>query len=162
MVVTYPLISKFSSPSTNYLVIVPSAPITISITVTIMFLSFFISLIRSRYLSLFPPSFNFTVRSARTVTPSIRRVLFFCWLSLGLVVWLRLGNLFIIQNPWEVCASHSPGQILCCPYSLIAISFTFPSGSLSPPSRVLFFCANLRHSLIMWLIVSSLFPYNLH
>ena len=47
-------ISKSYSPFTNLLGIVPSAPITISITVTIMFHSFFFSsLAMSTYLSLF-------------------------------------------------------------------------------------------------------------
>ena len=50
MVSTYPLISKFSSPFINPLGIVP---ITIGITVTFMFHSFFSSLARSIYLSLF-------------------------------------------------------------------------------------------------------------
>ena len=33
-------------------------------------------------------------------------------LSLGLVVWLRLGDPFESQNPREFCASHFPGRIL--------------------------------------------------
>ena len=41
MVSTHPLISKLSCPHTNPLVTVPSAPITIGITVTFMFYSFF-------------------------------------------------------------------------------------------------------------------------
>ena len=41
---TRPLISKSSSPSTNNLVTVPRAPITIGVTVTFMFHSFFNSL----------------------------------------------------------------------------------------------------------------------
>ena len=48
---THSLISKFSSPCTNLLVTVLSTPITIGITVTSMFQSFFISLTRCRYLS---------------------------------------------------------------------------------------------------------------
>ena len=53
MVSTCPLISKSSNPFTNPLEIVPNAPITNGITVTFMFHSFFCSLARSRYLSLF-------------------------------------------------------------------------------------------------------------
>ena len=53
MVPTRPLISKPSSPSANPLVTVPSASITIGITVTFMLHSFFVSWARSRYLSLF-------------------------------------------------------------------------------------------------------------
>ena len=47
MVSARPLISKSSIPSTSSLGTVPSAPITISITVTLMFHSFFCSLARS-------------------------------------------------------------------------------------------------------------------
>ena len=57
MVSTYSLISKSSSPCTNTLVNVPSVPITIDITVTFMFHSFFSSLKRPRHLSLFSLSF---------------------------------------------------------------------------------------------------------
>ena len=35
--------------------------------------------------------------------------LFFFLLFLGLVVWPRLGDQFVFQNPWVVCASHSQG-----------------------------------------------------
>ena len=57
MVSACPLISKFSSPFTNLLGIVPSARITIGITVTFMF-HVFSSLTRSWYLSIFSFSFN--------------------------------------------------------------------------------------------------------
>ena len=53
MVSTWPPSSKSSSPFNNVLVTVPKAPITIGIFVTFMFLSFFNSLTRSRYLSFF-------------------------------------------------------------------------------------------------------------
>ena len=71
------LISKLSCPFTNPLGIVPRAPITFGIIVTFMFYSFFSSLDRSRYLSLFSPSFNFTLWSAGTAKSTIRLVLFF-------------------------------------------------------------------------------------
>ena len=89
MVSTRPLISKSSSPCTNPLVPVPSASITTGITVTLMFHSYFSSLARSRYSSLFSLPFSFTRCSAGTVKSTIQQVLFFL-LSLGLVVWLRL------------------------------------------------------------------------
>ena len=44
-------------------------------------------------------------------------LIFFCWLSLGLVVWPRLCDLFVSQNPREVYASHSPGWIPSCSYT---------------------------------------------
>ena len=118
---TRPLISKFSRLFINPSVTVLSKLITAGITVTFMFHSlfvcfllllffFFSSLAKSRYLSLFSLSFSFTLWSAGTVLIS-------CWLSLGLVVWLRLGDPFVSQNPIEVCASQPPGRILGCKYT---------------------------------------------
>ena len=85
MVSTSPLISKSSSSLINLLVTVPRAPITIGIRVHV----FFYSLAKSRYVSLFLLSFNFSQWSAGTAKSTIRQVLFF------LVVWARLGDLFI-------------------------------------------------------------------
>ena len=90
MVSTRPLISTSFSPCTNFLVTVPSVPITFGITVIFMFHNFFGSLARSWYLSLFSPSFSFTQLSAGTTKSTIRHVLKFCWLSLGLVAWPSL------------------------------------------------------------------------
>ena len=59
MVSTRSPTSKSSRPFNNPLVTMPKAPITISIIVTFMFHSFFNSLARSRYLSLFSHSFSF-------------------------------------------------------------------------------------------------------
>ena len=56
-----PLISQSYSPFTNRLGIILSVQITISITVTFMFHSFFNSPVRSRYLSLFSPSLKSTL-----------------------------------------------------------------------------------------------------
>ena len=59
----------------------PRAPITIAIIVTFMFHCFFFnSRARSRYLSLFIHSFNFTLWSAGTTKSTILQVLSFCWL----------------------------------------------------------------------------------
>ena len=57
MVSTRPSISNPSRPLTKPLRIVPRAPITIEITVTLMFHSFFSRLARYKYLSMFPFSF---------------------------------------------------------------------------------------------------------
>ena len=59
---------------------------------------------------------------------------------------------------------HFLGQVLGCAYTICSYGqisqwITLPTQSC----LVLYsFCANLLHSLIMWLIVSSLPPYSLH
>ena len=68
---TRPLISKSSSPCTNHLLTVPRKPITIGIIATFIFHSFFNSQARSRFLSFFSYSFNFTLWSARTAKSTI-------------------------------------------------------------------------------------------
>ena len=96
------------------------------------------SLVTSKYLSLFSLSFYFTLWSAETVKSNIRQVLFFffCWLSLRLVDWPRLGDLFVSQNPRKLCVCQSPEQILSyayitCAYGQIKISQWIPL----PPSH---------------------------
>ena len=162
MVSTRPLISK---SCTNPLVIVPKAPITIGITVSFVFHSFFSSLARSWYLSFFWLSFNFTLWSAGTAKFTIRQVffllfLFFYWLSLGLVVRPRFGDLFVSQNPFSLTDSglYIYHLFVWSNFNFLHISLWI---NLSTQSSLVFysFCANLLHSL-MWLIVS--FLYNLH
>ena len=91
MVSTRPLISKISCPYTNPLVTVPRAPITIGITVTFMFHSFFNSLTRPRYLTFFSLSFSFTQWSAGTAKSTIQQVLFL------LLIITRAGGLAEIR-----------------------------------------------------------------
>ena len=66
------LISNSSSSLTNPLVTLSSAQITNGITVTFMFHIFSSFLTRSRFLSLFSSSFNFTLGSAETAKSTIR------------------------------------------------------------------------------------------
>ena len=62
MISTHPVNSKSPSTYTNTLVTIQRTPITICITITFMFQSFFFnSLARSRYLFSFLLSFNFTL-----------------------------------------------------------------------------------------------------
>ena len=77
---TRPPTSKSSSPFNNPLVTVPKAPITIGIIVTFMLHSFFNSLARSRYLSLFSHSFSFILWLARTAKSTILQIFFFLFL----------------------------------------------------------------------------------
>ena len=96
MVSTRPPTSKSSRPFSNPLVTVPKAQITIGIMVTLMFHSFFNSLARLRYLSLFSRSFSFILWSAGTAKSTILQILlFFCWLLLGLVFWPRFSDIYI-------------------------------------------------------------------
>ena len=76
MVSTRPPTSKSSRPFNNPLVTVPKAPITIGIIVTFMFHSFFNSIARSRYLSLFSHSFSFILWSAGTAKSTILQIFF--------------------------------------------------------------------------------------
>ena len=75
MACTHPPNSKSSSSFINPLVTVPKAPIIIGIIITFMFHSFFNSLGRSRYLSLFSHSFSFILWSAGTAKSTILQVL---------------------------------------------------------------------------------------
>ena len=133
------LISKSSNPCTNPLATVPSAPITIGITVTFMFHSFFSSLAKSRYLFLFSLSFSFILWSAWTAG-----YLFF------LLTMTRSDRLHEIRG--SVCISKSQ-RILCVAlswgdcwfwmYHLFAWSnlnfLHIPTGSPSPLGRVKFY-----------------------
>ena len=71
------VISKSSCPCISHLVIVPRAPITIGITPTFMFHSFFQFPRKILYLSFFSLSFNFTHWSAGTAKSTILQALFF-------------------------------------------------------------------------------------
>ena len=94
MVATRPLISKSTSPCTSPLVTLPRTLITIGITVTFKFHSFFISLARSWYLFLFSLSFDYTQWPAGTAKSTTRQVLFsFCWLLRILVIRLYFKSL---------------------------------------------------------------------
>ena len=96
--------------------------------------------------------------------------------SLSLLIIIRSGLLDEIM--WSVCMSKSH-RILCvsfsrtgaglCIYHLFVwsnLNFLHISQWITLPTQsclVLYsFCANLLHSLIMWLIVSSLSQHSLH
>ena len=101
IVSTRPPTSKSSRPFNNSLVIVPKAPITIGTIVTFMFHSFFNSLARSRYLSLFSHSFRFIPWSAGIAKwTNFANYLFFF-----LLIIIRSGLLVRIR--WSVCMLES-------------------------------------------------------
>ena len=170
MVSTRPPTSKSSRPIDNPSVTVPKAPITIGTIDTFMFHIFFNSLARSTYLSFFSHSFGFILWSTRTAKSTILQILFF------LLIIIRSGLLAEIR--WSVCISKSH-RSLCvsfsrtgaglCIYHLLVwsnLNFLHISQWITLPTQlclVLYsFCANLLHSLIMWLMVSSLSPHSLH
>ena len=167
---THPVISKSSSSGTNPLGTIPRAPITIGIIVTFMFHSFFNSLARSRFLSYFSHPFNFycvVSRNSKIHNPAN---------CLFLLIIIRSGCLAEIR--WTFWMSKSQGS-LCVSFSwtdswlyiyhlFVWSNFNFFHNSqwITLPTQsclVLYtFCTNFLHSLIMWLIVSSLSPHNLH
>ena len=109
MVSTCPLISKSSIFVTMLLKIVPSTLTAIGITVTFMFLSFstFLSFYFRLLLLCGPPEW---------LSPLFGRFSFIVIVVVdyhGLVVWPRFGNLFVSQNPREVCASFSRTDSVC-------------------------------------------------
>ena len=162
IVSTRPPTSKSSSPFNNPLVTVPKAPITIGIIVTFMFHSFFNS--RARYLSFFSHSFTFILWSAGTAKSTIMQIL--------LLVLIIIRSDLLAKIRWSVCMSKSH-RSLCmsfsktdarsCVYNLFIWSnLNFLHISLwnilpNQSCLVLYsFCANLLHSLIMWVMISSI------
>ena len=151
------LISNSPSLMFKTLGTIPSAPITIGITVSFIFHIFVRSLARSKYLSISSLLFIFTV-SLEGKNPLDDNFVFF-FLTKTLVFWL--GYSFVYQGSREFYASHFLGQILgfaftICLYSQNLIFCTIPSGSSFLSSR-----DSLLHLLIICLIVTSLSPQNL-
>ena len=167
IVSTLPPTSKSPRPFNNPLVIVPKAPITIGIIVTLMFHSFFNSLARSRYLSFFSHSFRFILWSARTSKSTILQILFFLLIIIrsGLLAGIRWSVSMLKPHRRLRVSFPRTGAGLCI-YNLLNLIFLHISQWITLPTlsclALYSFCANLLHSLIMWLIVSSLSPYSQH
>ena len=114
MVSTRPPTSKSSRPFNNHLITEPKAPITIGTIVTFMFHSFFYSLARSRYLSLFSHSFSFTLWSAGTAKSTILQILFF------LLIIIRSSLLAEISGSVSMSKSN---RSLCVSFSMTGAGF---------------------------------------
>ena len=147
MVFIHPPTSKSSSPCSNPFVTVPNIPITIGIIVTFMYHRFF----------QFPSKFTvlillFTFFQFYSVISQDSKVNNFAS-SLFLLIIIRSGLLAEIW--WSVCMSKYH-RSLCVLFSLW---ITLPTQLCLVLHS---FCANLLHSLIMWLIISSLSPHSLH
>ena len=170
MVSTRPPTSKSSSPFCDPLVTVPNAPITIGIIVTCMFHSFFNSLERSRYLSFFSHSFSFILWSAGTAKSTILQVLFFILIIIrsGLLAGIR-WSVCMLKFHGSLCVAFSRTGAGLCIYHLLVwsnLNFLHISQWITLPTQSYLalnsLCANLLHSLIIWLMVSSLSPHSLH
>ena len=170
IVSTRPLTSKSSRPFNNPLVTVPNAPITSGTIVTFMFHSFFNYLARSRYLSFFSLSFRFILWSAGTAKSAILQILFLLLIIMrsGLLAGIR-WSVCMLKSHRSLCESFSrTGTGLCIYHLFVWLNWNFLHISqwINLPTQsclVLYsFCANLLHSLIMGLIVSSLSSHSLH
>ena len=147
--------------------------ITISITVTFMFHSFFRFQSRSWYLTLSPLSFSFALWSAGTAKSTIRHVLFFLFpffffFFLSTITWsIRLTeikwSICILKSRWTLCVSFSKTDSGMGIYHMFVWSnsnflhnFRWIA-FLTQSYLVLFYWrTHLLHSIIMWLIASSL------
>ena len=137
-----------------------------------MFHSFFNSLARSKHLPFFSHYFSFILLSAGTTKSTYLQVFlfFFCWLLLSLVFWPRLGDPCVCRSPMWIYVCHFLRQVLGCAYTIWLygqiLNLLHISQLITLPTQlclVLYsFSANLLHSLIMWLMVSSLSPHSLH
>ena len=172
IVSTRPPISKSSRPFNNPLVIVPNAPITIGTVVTFMFHSFSNSVARSWYLSFFSLSFRFILWSTRTAKSTILQILFFFLLLIIMRSSLLAGirwSVCMLKSHRSLYVSFSRTGARLCVYHLFIWSnwnFLHISQWTTLPTQsclaLYSFCANLLHSLIMWLIVLSQSPRSLH
>ena len=165
-----PPTSKSSRPFNNPLVTVPNAPITIGTIVKFMFHSFFKFSNKVEVLILL-----FTFLQIYSVVRRDSKVDNFTDSLFFLLIIMRSG--FLVGIWWSVCMlkSHRSlcesfsrmGDVLCIYHLLVWSNWNFLHISqwITLPTQsclaLYSFYANLLHSLIMWLIVSSLSPHSL-
>ena len=166
MVSTRPPISKSSSPYRNPLFTVPNASITTGIIVTCMFLSFFQFPSKVEILILIFTFFQFysVVSRYSKVDYFTSSLLFFLLIIIESGLLAGIGWSFCMLKPHRSsCVFFSRTGAGLCIYHLLVWSnshFLHISMWITLPTQSCFTlysrCANLRHSLIMWLMVSSL------
>ena len=162
-----------TNPCANLLMTVPSAPITIGITVTLV-LYIFCTYLFFRFLSVLHCC---QPKQGSPLFGSFSFLFFFLFFFfLLLLIISRSGHLVEIR--WSVCILESQ-RILCISFSRVEyelcishlfvwsnFNFLHSSQWITFPSQsclVLYsFWTNLLHSIIWWLIISSLSPDNLH
>ena len=147
---------------------VPSSPMITGITITFMIHNFFLDLWQGTCLS-------FLFLWFCLCGPSGQQIPFFIMLAFFLSIITRCGLLARIR--WSVCISKSRRN-LCVSFSrmysglyiyhlILWSNFHFLHNSqciIFPTQSCLilhYFCASLQH-LLMWFIISSLSPNNLH
>ena len=169
IVSTRTLISKSSPPLVN----IPRAPITTGIIVTFMFHNFFQFPSKVQALILLFAFFQFYCGPPGQQSPqfckfSLFFVLFFIIIKCGRLAKI-MWSICIQKSQRSLCISFSSTDSGLCIYHLFVwsnLNFLHISQWITLPIQlclVLFtFSANLLHSLIMWLIVSSLSPHNQH
>ena len=147
-----PSTSKSSRTFNNPLVIVLNAPITIGTS----------SLSCSTAFSI--------LWSTGTAKSTILQILFFLLniISSGLLARIR-WSVCMLKSHRSLCLSSSRTGAGLCIYHLFVwsnLNFMLISQWIILPTLLCLalysFCANLLHSLTMWLIISSLSPYSLH
>ena len=122
------------------------------------------------YLSFFSLSFSFILWSVGTAKSTIFQVF------LLLLIIIRSG--LLVEIRWSVCMLKSHGSLcvlfsrtgaslcICHLFVWSHLNFLHISQWITLPTEscLVFysFCANLLHSLIMWVMVPSLSPHNLH
>ena len=142
MVATRLLISKSSSLFINLLVTTANTAITIGYHY-LFYVSQFFSIPEQGlvFVSLFAffQFYSVVSRDSKVYDSASSLFFFFSFffylLSLGLVVWPRLDDLFLSQNSSGVCAFQSPRRILGS-NGQISFSCSIPSWSTCLPSRV--------------------------
>ena len=138
---------------------------TIGITVTCMFRSFFQFPGKVEVLILLCTFFQFFFcGQPAQQSPQFCKFIFFCWLLWGLVFWSRLGDQFVCQSPIGVYIFYCLGQLLGYAYTIylfrpIKISRTFPSGSPCPPSHVLSYTPSVQICCILLLCNTIYQPF---
>ena len=123
MVSIRPPTSKSFGPFNNPLVIVPKAPITIGVTVTFIFHSFF--QLPSKvfiFILLFTLFQFYSVVSQDSKVDNFANSLLFCWWLSSLVFLSRLGDPSVYQSPKGVYVCYFLGQMLGCAYTICCYS----------------------------------------
>ena len=121
-----PLISISLSLFSRSLGTVPRAQITIAIPDTIISHSFFCSMTRSRYFSIFLPFF-FCLHILQLKQQNLQVIFFKKKKKVSLVFNSEIGDHFLSQSPRELYDFHFLRQNLACTYAICQYGLTLVS-----------------------------------